>query len=75
MAEVADTFGADDVLGPLGGYEAVKLMDVEGRTAIIDEGADAILFGLTLLIMMMVMVVMAMFLFLFFFVMVKPIST
>ena len=56
MAEVADAFGTNDVFGPLGCHKAVELVNVEGWTAIIDKGADTILFSLTLIVMMMVVV-------------------
>ena len=64
MAEVADAFGTNDVFGPLGCHKAVELVNVEGWTAIIDKGADTVLFSLTLIVMMMVVMPVLMLMFL-----------
>ena len=63
VAEVAHAFGTDDVLRPFGGDKIVELVYVERRTAVIDEGADAIFLHLSAFVVVMVMVVMFVMLF------------
>ena len=44
MAEIAYSFGTDDVAAPSGGDEVVEFVNVECRTAVVNERADAVLF-------------------------------
>lgn len=57
VAEVADTLGADDAARPFGSDKMIELVNVECRTAVIDEGADAVLFRFAVFVMVMVVVV------------------
>ena len=70
VAEVAHTLGADNVLGPAGGYEAVELVDVEGRSAVVYKCADAVFFHFSAFVVVVVMVMMSFFFVLVFLVMV-----
>ena len=56
VVEIADSFGADDALGPFAGHELVEESEVEGTTMVINVGADAVFFGLALIMVMMVVV-------------------
>ena len=57
MAEVAYSFGTDDIARPARSDEPVELMDVEGRTTVIHESTDAVFLHFTpfMVVMMMVM--------------------
>lgn len=58
--EPADAFGADDSGRPVAGDEFVEARDVHRLATVVDEGADAVLFGLAFVVMVMVVVVVVM---------------
>ena len=45
---------------PVAGHELVEARDVHGLAAIVDEGGDAVLLGLALVVVMVVMLVVVM---------------
>ena len=57
ILEVADAFGADDAFGPFASHKLVKQSEVEGTTAVVDVGSDAVFLGLALIVVMVVMLV------------------
>ena len=63
VVEIADSFGADDALGPFAGHELVEESEVEGTATVVDVGADAVFLGLALIVVMMVVMLMAMMVF------------
>ncbi len=70
VLEVDDALGADDVFGPVAGYEAVEAVEVEGEAAEIDHCLYAILFGFALAVVMVVMMSVFMFMFVLMFMLV-----
>lgn len=56
VAEIAYAFGTDDVAAPSGGDEMVEFVNVECRTAVVNESTDAVFFHFTPFVMVMMMV-------------------
>ncbi|CDA46640.1 putative uncharacterized protein [Bacteroides stercoris CAG:120] len=56
VAEIAYAFGTDDVAAPSGGDEMVEFVNVECRTAVINESTDAVFFHFAPFVMVMMMV-------------------
>ena len=54
--EPANAFGADDAGGPVAGNELVEARDVHGFATVVDEGGDAVFFGLAFVMVMVVVV-------------------
>lgn len=70
VAEIAYAFGTDDVAAPSGSDEMVEFVNVECRTAVINESTDAVFFHFAPFVMVMMMMVSVLFvmMFMFFFV-------
>ena len=60
VVEVADSFGADDALGPFAGHKLVEESEVKGTATVIDVGSDAIFLSLTFIVVMVVVMLMSM---------------
>ena len=60
MTEITNSLSTDYPFWPVGRHEAVKAMNIERGTPIIDEGADTIFLRLALIVMMMVVVMLLM---------------
>ena len=58
--EPADALGTNDRGRPVASDKLIEEAEIQGLTTIIDEGADAVLFGFAFVIMMVVMVVVMM---------------
>ena len=56
VAEIAYAFGTDDVAAPSGGDEMVEFVNVECRTAVVNESTDAVFFHFAPFVMVMLMV-------------------
>ena len=56
VAEIAYAFGTDDVAAPSGGDEMVEFVNVECRTAVVNESTDAVFFHFAPFVMVMMMV-------------------
>lgn len=70
VVEVADSFGADDALGPFAGHKLVEESEVKGTTTVIDVGSDAIFLSLTFIVVMVVVMLMSMMVFMMVFIVV-----
>ena len=56
VAEIASAFGTDDVAAPSGSDEMVEFVNVECRTAVVNESTDAVFFHFAPFVMVMMMV-------------------
>ena len=61
VAEIAYAFGTDDVAAPSGGDEMVEFVNVECRTAVVNESTDAVFFHFAPFVMVMMMMVSVLF--------------
>ena len=52
--EITDTLGTDNALRPLAGYKLVEQTEIQRTTGIINKSADAVFFGLALVMMVVV---------------------
>ena len=80
VAEIAYAFGTDDVAAPSGSDEMVEFVNVECRTAVVNESTDAVFFHFAPFVMVMMMVsvlfvvmlVLFVVMFMFFMMMIMP---
>ena len=60
VVEVADSFGADDALGPFAGHEFVEESEVKGTATVVNVGSDAVFLSLALIMVMVVVMLVTM---------------